>query len=90
MRIKHPTTLRDALHNLDAHSGATPDYCMGLTVGVVSALMAVGFSYKDAIAQVAIHMPAENTRPRYAFPEGMLNDIFAARMAVEPFDRTKT
>jgi hypothetical protein len=82
MAIKNPTMLKDALHNLDSHSGASVDYCTGLTVGVVSALMAMGYSYKDAIAQVAIHMPAESTKPRYAVPESWQTDLVAARNSI--------
>jgi hypothetical protein len=84
MRITNPVTLKDALHNLDVRSGANNDYCTGLAVGIVAALMATGFLFKDAIAQVAIHMPAETTKPRYTFPESWLQDVFAARITFEP------
>ena len=84
MRITNCIALKDALHNLDTRSGASNDYCTGLTVGVVSALMAVGFDFKDALAQVAIHMPSEATKPRYAVQESWVQDLIAARLAIEP------
>jgi hypothetical protein len=79
--IKNPVMLKDALHNLDTRSGATNDYCTGMTVGIVAALMAVGMSYRDALAQVAINMPDEKYKPRYAVPESWQLDLAAARLA---------
>lgn len=81
MRVKEQVHLKNALHNLASTSGASLEYCQGLTVGVVSSLMAMGFSYKDAIAQVAINMPEDRHNPRYAVPESWQQDLIAARLA---------
>lgn len=53
--------LRDALYNMDYHSGASEDYAKGLVVGVVSTLMAEGFSFEEAIDTVAQYMPNTKT-----------------------------
>jgi hypothetical protein len=81
MTVKNPAMLKDALHTLSAHSGANNDYCNGLTVGIVSALMAMGFTFKDAIAQVAINFPQRWDSPRYAVPEAWQTDLAAALLA---------
>jgi len=80
-RIINPIALKDALHNLAADSGANLDYCTGLTVGVVSALMSVGFTFRDAIAQVGINSPDAKYNPRYAVPESWMQDFIAARLS---------
>lgn len=55
------TILRDALYNMDHHSGASEDYAKGLVVGVVSTLMAEGFSFTEALDTVAQYMPNTKT-----------------------------
>lgn len=53
--------LRDALYHMDYRSGASEDYAKGLVVGVVSTLMAEGFSFEEAIDTVAQYMPHTKT-----------------------------
>ena len=74
MKIKNGIVLKDALHNLASNSGATTDYCTGLTVGIVSALMAVGFTFQDALLQVARYYPTKNS-PRLAVPDSWKQDL---------------
>jgi hypothetical protein len=62
-KARSEVMIKDALYNLDARSGASEDYCKGLLVGVVSAWMAAGLSFQDAIDEVARLMPhAPGTR----------------------------
>ena len=49
--------LADALYNLHPQSGASEDYCKGIVLGMVTALMARGDSFNDALANVAMHVP---------------------------------
>jgi hypothetical protein len=49
--------MRDTMYNLHPTSGASDEYCKGLLVGVVGALMAVGMSWDEAISHAAINMP---------------------------------
>ena len=79
MKIIYPVLLKDTLNNLLPTSGANEDYQKGIVVGVVGALMSTGMSYKEAITQVAIHMPDDGKKPVLAFPEAWLKDITAAR-----------
>lgn len=51
------TILRDALYNLAPKSGAGPDYCKGLVVGIVAGLMATGVSYGAAVLIVRDALP---------------------------------
>jgi hypothetical protein len=52
--------LREVLYNTAPKSGATPDYCHGLIVGVVAALMAeTGKLYETVIREVAENLPVE-------------------------------
>lgn len=47
--MKNLVRLREALHNLQPHSGANKDYACGVLVGCVSTLMAFGFTFQEAI-----------------------------------------
>ena len=68
------TILRDALYNLTARSGASADYCQGLIVGVVAALMAeTGRPYAAIIREVRENLP-EGFRADY-LPEAFSADL---------------
>ena len=56
--MMNETILRDALYNLTARSGASADYCKGLVVGVVAALMAEsGRPYSAVVRDVRALLP---------------------------------
>lgn len=58
MNIKQPTTLRDALHNLSAReNGDSHEYTVGLVVGVVSTMVALGIEYNEAVKLAVEHSP---------------------------------
>lgn len=79
MKVKNQTVLKDALHNFATNSGASDEYCTGIAIGVVSGLMAMGFTYNEAIAEFAINFPQSKYIPRYsAIPDAWKDDIFAA------------
>lgn len=52
--------VRDAINNLDDHSGANDDYRKGIIVGVVSAMLATGMTFRTAMRQLV-----ECTRPEH-------------------------
>lgn len=58
------TRLRDVLFNMHQSSGATDEYRKGIIVGVVAGIMATNprITWKQAIEQVAFHMPDAGTR----------------------------
>lgn len=63
----------DVIHNADQRSGASVDYAKGAIVGVVSGMMAFGWSFEAALEKVASHW-------RYTYrieciPEPWLNDF---------------
>jgi hypothetical protein len=62
--------IRDVLYNLSDTSGANDDYCKGLLVGVVSALM-MYYTFKEALQIVNARIP-EHTR-KNLFPESWIN-----------------
>jgi len=77
--------LKDALYNVCANSGASIDYGKGVVVGAVSAIMASGSNFKDAIAKIAIAWPNERHNARLdCIPEPWRNDFTAARVACLP------
>jgi hypothetical protein len=82
MQLKNPTALKDTLHNLASDSGASTDYCTGIVVGVVGALMATGKSYSDAISIVAANFPAKHYNPRIAVPESWVPDLMTELAAM--------
>lgn len=84
MIIKKPTLLKDTLNNWTPTSGANYEYCEGIAVGVVGALMACGMSFEDAIAQVAIFMP-KDTRLPVPVPPTWLAPLAAAKRAKRVF-----
>lgn len=51
------TILKDALYNLTPGSGAKTDYCRGLIIGIVSALMAQGKSHIEAAHIIRDNLP---------------------------------
>lgn len=51
--MKNETLIKDALNNLLPNSGASDDYCQGIMVGLMSALMANGKTYKSGIEYLA-------------------------------------
>lgn len=55
--FRNDTLLKDALYNTHRGSGASKDYAMGLVVGIVSALMAMGYDYSESIKIVARLLP---------------------------------
>lgn len=58
-QLKTQVWLRDALYNFSPRSGASEEYCKGLLVGVVSALVATGVEWRAAITHAAINMPED-------------------------------
>ena len=69
--------LMDAMYNFSPDSGASDDYCKGLIVGAVSALMATGESFDDSLEQCAICMP-ETSRlmTKDCVPESWVADTY--------------
>lgn len=59
--------IKDALNVCGDRTGASNDYCRGIIVGVVSALMASGLSFDKAFELVRSHIP-DNTRGAAIFP----------------------
>jgi len=57
LKFKQDVFLKDVLYNLSPKSGASVEYCIGLTVGVVASLMANGLDFNQAIDTVACYMP---------------------------------
>lgn len=55
--LKNQVRLKDTMYNFHPTSGATDEYCHGLIVGVVGALMSTGMSFNDAITHAAINLP---------------------------------
>jgi hypothetical protein len=66
--------LRDALYNLHPNSGATVEYCIGMAVGIVSLLMAQGYTFRDAITTLALHFPKDG---RLTVPASWQSDLQA-------------
>ncbi len=63
MKIKNEVTLKDALFNLTMRSGASDEYCKGLVIGIVSAVLAIsGCSFEAAFTVVTNHLPNEAYR----------------------------
>lgn len=75
-------TIRDVLHNTAPHTGASPDYCHGMIVGVVSALMQERQClYDTAIRIVAGSLP-DNYRPE-CLPQAFKDDIVYIRRGLK-------
>lgn len=55
--LSHPTRLKDAMYNFSPKSGASDEYCKGMLVGAVAALISTGMTWRDALAHCAICMP---------------------------------
>jgi hypothetical protein len=89
MKVKNPVILKDALYNLNPTSGANGDYCKGMVVGVVAALMAMGFTFKDALRQVAENFPMYGKRidRKSVIPEAWYNELGEMLLTIE---RTNT
>jgi hypothetical protein len=72
--VRNLTTLKDAIHNVAAQSGASDDYARGIVVGAVAGMMATGMTWHNAMAQVAITWPANEYAPREAaLPESWVD-----------------
>ncbi len=82
-KIKNLSILRDLLYNLAPDSGASNDYCQGLLVGCVSALVAQGWTLRQAIAVVAIHTP-NKAGTRLNVPESWRQDFMVEYIASHP------
>ena len=67
--------MKDALYNLAPKSGANDAYCQGLIVGVVSALMAMGMPFNEALSQTVKNVPDDTRRLRHVFPESWMDDV---------------
>lgn len=50
--------LADALHNLHKDSGASLQYCKGMVIGIISALMYEGRTYSECISLIFFNLPA--------------------------------
>jgi hypothetical protein len=60
---------RDVLHNLADDSGASNEYCKGIIVGTVNALMLrPGWTFDDAIAFVRDNVPSNNRDAEDVWP----------------------
>lgn len=57
------TFLKDLLYNLTYKSGASDEYCRGLVVGAVCAIMATeSITHVEAIEVIKTHLPDEPYR----------------------------
>ena len=66
--------IKDALYNVDPHSGASDDYAQGLVTGVVTTLMAAtGLKYDHVIHLVADRLPRSFSLDR--IPRAFRKDI---------------
>ena len=75
--------LRDALYNLSPESGASPEYCRGLVVGLVAGMMATtGYEYATVIREVAANLPRDYYRD--GLPEAFRTDIMQLRPPLLP------
>ena len=80
--LKEPVRLKDAMANFSPRSGASDEYCKGLIVGVVSALMATGMTWRNAIAHAANSMPSDARMQNGAsVPESWVGSLHAEFMA---------
>lgn len=77
MTLKYEVRLKDALYNLHPSSGADDEYCKGLVVGVVSALMATGMTFSDSLRQVANCLPVGTRTIGNVFPETWITSMQA-------------
>jgi uncharacterized protein YoaH (UPF0181 family) len=59
--ITHRNILNDAMANFDQTSGASDDYCKGVAVGAVAALMATGMSWNEAFRHVGISLKTHSS-----------------------------
>jgi hypothetical protein len=57
-KIKNNVRLVDVLANWCPDSGASQEYNKGIAVGVVSTLMAMGYAFDAALAELAKHAPS--------------------------------
>ena len=65
--LKYATVIRDALHNLAPHSGASDEYRRGLCVGTVAALMgALNYEFTDALECARTLAPSVELFNQYA------------------------
>lgn len=56
-RLKNPTVLKDAVYNIAMNSGSCDEYAKGIMVGAAAGLMAMGHTFQDALAHLAILSP---------------------------------
>ena len=85
--LKKQVVLKDTMYNFHPTSGASDEYCKGLLVGVVGALMATGMSWNDAIAHAAINMPdgarmQENTSVPFSWAGKLLAEYMASHKLI--------
>lgn len=78
LKFRNETSLKDALYNLHPSSGATVEYCIGLTVGIVASMQAQGLTFRQGIDVIACYCP-ENSR--LAVPGSWLIELQAALLA---------
>lgn len=74
-KITKRNMLKDSMYNLSADSGATDEYARGALVGAVSALMATGMSYHQALEAVVKCFPADYREQ--CIPSHWLSDVKA-------------
>lgn len=55
--MQRENLINDALGYLDPTSGASDDRAAGVVVGMVSVLMALGYSFERATAYLKTHLP---------------------------------
>jgi hypothetical protein len=51
--INHMNLIRDALYNLSINSCSSNDYGKGVLIGLVSALMSIGFTHTECMILIA-------------------------------------
>ena len=66
-------SLLNCLYNLAPNTGANLDYQRGIIVGMVSALMASGKTWRSALAVVKRNLPTDYSV--LAFPESWRDDL---------------
>jgi hypothetical protein len=56
-QVINEVRIREALHNLAPNTGASPDYCRGLVMGVWCTLTAYGLGYKEILHVIKSNLP---------------------------------
>ena len=60
LRLENQVHLQNTMYNFSYRSGASDEYCKGMLVGAVSALMATGYTFEQGLELCAICMPSDS------------------------------